>query len=341
MENLRTMNLHLFDANVQTTLTNNTGNSLRPEMKTFYDTALIEMAGPELVHAQFAKKVPLPKGKGKNVEWRKWTHFPKATTPLTEGVTPNGNNLNITTIEKQVSQYGDYTTLSDFLEMTAIDNVILETTSLHGKNAGLTLDTICRNEIVAGTNVRYAPKVVSGAATEVTSRADLDTTALLTPDLVAKAAADLKGNNAPKIDGYYVAIIHPYVAYDLMRHEEWIDAAHYAGSTQLFEGEIGKLYGVRFVETTEAKVWKDDTCPKDTAVFATLFIGKEPYGDIDLQGGGLEVIVKQKGSAGSADPLDQRSTIGWKATYATKILIPEYIVRVETCSAYSQTAEAN
>ena len=330
-------NLQMFaDVNPNTQTTTSSG--LTAEIKTFYDNNLIKMAGPKLVHSQFAVKRPIPQGRGKTIEFRKWSNFAKATTPLTEGVTPDGTALKMTPITKEVSQYGDYTTISDVLELTAIDDVVLEATDKHGENAGLTLDTICRNEIASGTFVRYAPTEAGG---EITSRASLTADCKLTPDLVAKAAADLKGNNAPKIDGYYIAIVHPYVAYDLMRHEEWIDASMYAGSTQLFEGEIGKLYGVRFVETTEAKIWKGEGCPNGLAVFGTLFIGQGAYGDIDINGGGLEVIVKQKGSAGSADPLDQRSTVGWKAIYATKILIPEYIVRVESCSAYSSDAEAN
>lgn len=352
-EVLRRINLQLFaNPNTQTTTTSASGNDLSPEMKTYYDSELIEMAGPNLVHHQFGMKKPIPKGRGKKIEFRKFSNFKKATTPLTEGVTPDGNKMDVKIIEKEVSQYGDYVTISDVLELTAIDDFILEATDKHGQNAGLTLDTICRNEINAGTNVRYAQ---DDAGAEITSRSNLTEKALLTPDLVAKAVADLKANNTPKIDGYYVGIIHPYVAYDLMRNKEWIDVAEYAGSTQIFEGEIGKLYGVRFVETTEAKIWKSaaDDCPKINAsgsateasnrhaVFSTLFIGKDAYANIDVNGGGLEVIVHQKGSGGTADPLNQRSTVGWKATYATAIRIPEYIVRVESLSAYSKEAEVN
>lgn len=328
--------LQMFaEANVNVTTATVSGNNLAPEMKTFYDTELIEMATPNLVHAQFGVKRPIPQGRGKKVEWRKFSNFAKATTPLTEGVTPDGNKLDVSYIEKQVDQYGDYTTISDMLELTAIDDVVLEATDKHGSNAGLTLDTITRNELLTGTNVLYCPN----GTTEVKSRADLTSKCVLTPDIVARAAAWLKANNAPKIDGSYVAIIHPYVAYDLMRSEEWIDVNKYSNAEKtIFEGEIGKLYGVRFVETSEAKIWKAEG--KD-ATFATIFLGKGAYGTVDITGGGLEVIVKQKGSGGSADPLDQRSTVGFKATYAAKILIPEYIMRVESGSAFSATAEEN
>lgn len=325
-------------ANTNVTTSTAEGNNLSPEMKTFYDTNLIRMAAPKMVHSQFGVKQPIPQGRGKKVEWRKWSSFDKATTALTEGVTPDGNKLSVATLDATTSQYGDYTTISDLLELTAVDDVIMEATEKHGENAGLTLDTLTRNELVQGTQVIYAPK---SDGTAVTSRATLDATCKLTRDLIFRAAAQLKAMNAPTIDGSYVCVIHPYVAYDLMTSADWIDVHKYASAGEIFRGEIGMLGGVRFVETTEAKIWKGTGCPSDLAVFGCLFLGKGAYGVVDITGGGMETIVKQKGSAGAADPLNQRSTVGWKASYATKILINEYMVRVECCSSMSATAEAN
>lgn len=328
-------NLQLFaDPVVNVTTSAAEGNNLSPEMKEYYNTQIIRMAEPELRYKQFAKKVPMPRHNGKSVSFRKWTSFGKATTPLTEGVTPTGNKLNVTEIHASVNQYGDYTSVSDVLDLTAIDNVIMETTELHSSQAAITLDTLCRNEVMTGTNVVYAPK---SDGTEVLSRGNLDETCILTADLVAKIAAELKANNAPKIDGSYVAVIHPYVAYDIMTSPLWIDVHKYEDSVAIFEGEIGKIHGVRFVESSEAKIWKEG----ETAVFGTLFFGQGAYGSIDLEGGNLQVIVKQKGSGGTADPLEQRATVGWKAMDCNVILIPEYMYRVESGSSFSGTAEAN
>jgi N4-gp56 family major capsid protein len=338
------MNLQLFANHVNVTTDAATGNNLSAEMKTFYDMTLIDEASAQLVHDQFGQKRPIPKNGGKTIEFRKFSNLPKATTALTEGVTPDGKKLDVTSITATVSQYGDYITQSDVLELTALDNTILEATKLLGKQAGATLDTIVRNVLAAGTNVSYCPKVVSGAETAVTSRSGMDTTSKLTVKMVQKVVAKLRGQNAPTIGGKYVAIIHPYVAYDLMRDPEWIDAHKYANPTNLYEGEIGEVAGVRFVQTTEAKVWNDDTCPangsnKYHSVFATLFLGEGAYGVTEITGGGLQTIVKQKGSAGTADPLDQRSSVGWKAIKTAELLIPNYLVRVESCSPdFDETA---
>ena len=333
--------LQLFANQVQTTLL----DGLSPEVKTYYDMNLINEAEANLIHDQFGQKRPIPANGGKTIEFRKFSPLAKATTPITEGVTPDGKSLNVTTITATVNQYGDYITQSDVLELTSIDNTIVEATKLLGSQAGRTLDTIVRNVLAAGTNVSFCPKVAEdGTETAVTSRTALDTSSRLTVKTVQKVVAKLRGQNAPTFNGKYVAIIHPYVAYDLMRDKEWIDAHKYANPTNLYEGEIGEISGVRFVQTTEAKVWNDNTCPangsgKYHSVFATLFIGDGAYGVTDITGGGLQTIVKQKGSAGTADPLDQRSSVGWKAIKTAELLIPSYLVRVESCSPdFDETA---
>ena len=404
MEWNKCLNLQLFagDSNTQTT------GQLTAEMKTYYGMELLENARPQLVHNQFAATKPLPAGGGKTVEWRKFGSFDKALTPLTEGVTPDGSGISVSYITKELEQYGDYTTVSDMLDLTAIDDVVLEITDRHGANMGLTLDTVTRNEIQQGNQVIYAPKA---DGQEVTSRYELTGECKINAELVARAATQLKKMNAPKIDGKYVCIIHPSVAFDLRQDESWLAAHQYAAATQLFDGEIGELHGVRFVETTEAKIFRGEDLASDSrtlsvssvsgttvtftggtvapdalagryvlvgkdrrkvmantasaltvdeavtagggttiypgeggaggcAVYGCLFLGKGAYGVVDLSEG-TEVIVKPRGSSGTADPLDQRSSVGWKGVHAAAILYDEYLVRLECGSSYSDEDQAN
>ena len=327
------INLQLFANEVQTTLL----SGLTPEMKTFYDMTLIDEASANLVHDQFGQKRPIPKNGGKTIEFRKFAPLAKATEPIVEGVTPVGKSLTVTAVTATVAQYGDYITQSDVLELTSLDNTILEATKLLGKQAGATLDTVVRDAIHEGITEKFlCPKVgADGTETEVTDRSNLDNTCQLTVKVIQQVVAALRGVNAPTINGKYVAIIHPYVAYDLMRDPEWIDAHKYANPTNLYEGEIGEVAGVRFVQTTEAKIF-------DNGVFGTLIFGEGAYGVTEITGGGLETIVKQKGSAGTADPLDQRSSVGWKAIKTAELLIPSYIIRVESKSkAFSADAQKN
>ena len=418
------INLQMFaDANVQVTTAASVGNDLSPTMKTYYDTELLENARENLYFNQFGQKQPLPAGKGNIVEWRKWSSFSKALTPLVEGVTPDGNKLNMTKLNATVSQSGDYTTISDRLELEAIDDTVLAATDEHGAQAGLTIDTITRNELVSGKQVIYAPTVSGTTETAVTSRIALDATAKLTPSVVSKAATQLKKMKAPMINGSWIGIIHPSVTEDLRASDAWIEAHKYAAVKEIFNGEIGELHGVRFVESTEAKVLcgadlasdsrtltvngavavADDEVTFDggtvaisalvgryvliggvkyyvsantatvltlkdavvhttaasltvldgvsiypgeggaagVAVYACLFLGKDAYGVVDPAGAGMEMIVKQKGSAGTSDPLNQRSTVGWKCNHAAKILYQERICRVECGSSYSGVDEEN
>lgn len=317
------------NANVQTTGLNTTGNDLSPTMKTFYKTNLLKNARSQHYFNQFGQKQPLPRNNGRKVEWRKFDTFSKAMTPLTEGVTPDGNTVNMTHIEAELHQYGDYTTVSDLLQLEAVDPVIAAVTEEHGAQAGDTLDTITRNELITGTNV-----IFGGGKT---SRANLTASDILTPTLVNQAYTFLKKMKTPTINGKYISIIHPSVAYDLRQSNEWIEVHKYAATTQIFNGEIGELHGVRFIEDTEQKIWDNS----GVAVYATMFFGKDAYGIVDPSAEALEVIVKQLGSSGTADPLNQRSTVGWKASHAAKILYQERIVRVESGSFYSDVDQEN
>ena len=328
MKELYVMNLQLFaEMNTNTTLS----SGLSVENKTFYDKTLLVEAQPLLVHDQFAQKRPIPKNGGKKIEFRKFASLPKALTPLTEGVTPDGKSLEVTSKEAEVAQYGDYVVYSDMLDLTAIDPVVTEAVKVIGNQAGLTLDTITREVLQSGTNVFYCPKE---DGTEVTSRDALDETCKLTAKQVKKIAAFLKKVNAPKIDGSYVAIIHPFVAYDLQNDPEWIDAHKYTTSENIYEGELGKIGGVRFVESSEAKVYEG-------GVFGCLFLGANAYGVTEIEGGGLRTIIKQLGSSGVADALDQRASIGWKAIKTAEILLDAYLIRVECKSELSGDVEAN
>lgn len=400
--------LNLFDGNTNVT----TDSGLSAEMKTFYDMTLIKLAEPALVHDQFGQKKPIPQGKGKTIEFRKYDSLPKALTPLTEGVTPNGQKMSMSTITATIAQYGGFIELSDMLKMTTIDNNQVEAMEMLAGQAGRTLDTITREELAGGTNVIYGGGnsarhlLVGGSATA----ADND---YLNVDLIKRAVRFLKVQNAQKINGDYVSIIHPDNTYDLTNDDDWKRPHDYVDTANIYSGEIGKVGGCRFVESTEAKVFHASdlasnsrtltangavtadksvtfdggtvaasalvgryvlvggTKAKVTAnttttltldtnvtcldnaviypgeagadsrdVYGTIVLGANAYGITELTGGGLEYIVKQLGSAGTADPLNQRATAGWKSTKVAKRLVEQYMVRIETTSTFESGSDA-
>jgi N4-gp56 family major capsid protein len=298
-----------------------TQGSLAPEFKQFYDRTLLERALPELVHAQFGQRRPIPRGSGKTIEFRRFSALPVSLTPLTEGVTPTGNSLNVTAITAAVNQFGDYVEGSDLLDLTAIDPILTETSQLLGEQSGYSVDTIVRDILNAGTNVQYA----NNRASRVTVAAG----DVLTVAEIRKAVRTLKKNRARPVAGqYFVAFVSPSATYDLQSDPNWTRASEYAGSEQIYSGEVGRLYGVRFIETTETKVYAGAGAA-GIDVHATLAIGANAYGIVPLDGQNLETFFKPVGSSGTADPLNQRWTMGWKTAFTAKILNDAFLLRIE------------
>ena len=322
-------------------------NTLAGELKVFYDTELLENARVEMFYAQFAKKQHLPANHGTTVEWRKWNTFAKASM-LQEGVIPTGQKFGMSSKTGAINQYGTYATISDKLELRAYDDVILGATEEMGASAAETQETLIRDALLVNTNVLYcdnltlADNTVAGTPTAPNlMEATATVMSLLTPDMVAKAVTKMKKDRVPTINGKYYAVIHHSVAYDLRKTEGWLEAHKYAKPEEIYNGEIGELHGVRFIENVFAPILDGDYANKaGGATYATYFFGKDAFGIIDPEGGALEMIVKDKSQAGG--PLNQFSTIGYKfETNGATILYPERVLRVMSCSSYSATDEPN
>ena len=334
-------------------------NTLAPELKTFYDTELLENARTEMFYAQFGRKQRLPKNGGTTIEWRKFNTFDRASE-LKEGVIPTGQQFGSSSITASISQYGTYTSITDKLEMRAYDNVILAATEEMGASAAATQETLIRNALLVGTNVMYCDNVdvngtvLSTPTTPATMGAgggssNSDGWALLTPTMVNKAVTKMKKDRVPRINGKYYAVIHPSVAYDLRQSKEWIEVHKYAATSEIFNGEIGELHGCRFIEDTfapilgESYIYSGSTTYKNKSngvTYATYFFGKDGFGIVDPEGGGLEMIIHDKDEIGG--PLNQFSTIGYKfETNGATILYPERVLRVMSVSSYSATDEEN
>ena len=261
---------------------------LSVEMKTFYTEQLIRKQGPKLVHEQFGMNAPIPARKGDRAEFRYRKTLPKALKPLTEGITPDPSKMTIVPIYAEAEQYGDWLGYTDKLSLTAIDPIVSEMTVALSEQAGLTNDTVVREIINGGTNVRFAPKDAgSGDDKAVYSRNEIDDTCLITVKDVYKMAAILRAANAPTKDGYFVAIAHPYVIYDLMMgapDKMWKDVMSYAKPENMLKGEVGEIGGVRFVSTSEAKIFKGELIPGVEFMECGVINGKN-INDVQLPDG--------------------------------------------------------
>ena len=380
--------------------------------KTYYDRNLLENAKTKLVHAEYGQKRNIPRNNGKTVEFRRWTLFdPKLVTPgLTEGVTPDGQSLAQTNVTATVKQYGAYVEVSDLLKTTSYDDVMEGATDMLGEQVGTAIEWVTRDEMNSGTNVQYNGTNVARKTIQATDK--------LTITDIRKAVRTLKKKKAKMFNrqggrDHYIAIVSPDSTFDLQSDQLWQDVSKYSDKEQIYSGEIGRMFGVVFVESTEAKVYKqsvlnavnantssstsfvlkntptdeevaylskggnkikigsteytlastgsytpatktvtlsaaasltadaivysedagavDSTTKAGTDVQATLVFGRDAYGIIDIEGSGnLHTIIKKPGSAGTADPLDQRCTVAAKVdAYTVKILNNDWIIRIE------------
>lgn len=302
-------------------------------IQTYYDRRLLNYAKKHLVYANYGQKRRIPRGNGKKVNFRRWNTF----TPdqylhvLTEGVVPDGLTPTQTQIEVTVAQYGAYVATSDLLDMVAIDPYIRDSTRLLGDLMGDVVDMVSRNALMVGTNVQYANgKTARNALTAVDK---------LTVTEIRKAVRTLKKNHTPMFTGgmgsarrrgHYVCICSPDAVYDLQSDSLWQDVSKYSNAEQIYDGEIGRLFGVVFVEASNAPTLTGAGA-SSADVQQTIIFGDEAYGVVEIDGSGaIQTIIKPLGSAGSADPLNQISTVGAKVpAYACVILNDAWIVRIE------------
>lgn len=305
-------------------------------VNSFYSRDLLYRAQPFLVHSRFGQVKDIPVGNSMTVKFKRYANFPAATTPLVEGVTPAGRKLSETIITATAAQYGDFATLTDRLTMTTEDPVRLETNMILGDQAGNTFDQVVRDVLVTGTNVIYS-------GTGNAARADVAAGDVITLANIQSAEETLKVNNTRWMTSFvdpstgyntvplapcFVGICHVYTTKTLRAMTGFTKVELYANPAARMEGEIGKVENTRFIETVNAKVFTG-AGTSSIDVYATLIMGMWAYGISRIAGHALENIVKPLGSGGTADPLNQRETSGWKGTLVAKILNDDFIVRIE------------
>lgn len=306
-------------------LNTNTIGTLTAENQTFYDRTLLERLLPELQYAEDADTKVIPAGKGTSVEFRRYESLAIPESALTEGVTPDGKSLSVTKITATAKQYGDYVTVSDVLDMQGKDATITETSELEGEQSALLIDTVVRDEILAGTNVQYA----NGKA----SRDTVAATDVLTGTELRKAFRRLKKAGAkPFEDGYYRVIIDADQEYDFKNDTSsngFTEIAKYADPTRLLKGEIGTFDKGRVKVTTNADIVENTG---KVEVHKALVYGRHAYAMVDIKNGKgkPKIIVKRASESGTSDPLEQRNTIGWKNFFTAKRLNEMTMVRIET-----------
>lgn len=301
----------------------------------FYDRSLLDRAVAAFIHNQFADVRDIPQGNTDTVKFRRYANLVAATTPLVAGVTPAGSTLSVTDITGTVKQYGDYITTDDFVQLTTLDPLLMETAGILGDQAGDTLDQLTRDILNAGTSVQYASTATD--RDEITAAMKLDNTEAKEAVRVLKENKAKRmtsridpstGYNTTPIPAGYFGFIHTNTTHDLKDTTGYTPVHKYSNPSIALPNEVGTLDEIRLLESTNAKVFAGEGL-SEADVYTCVVVAMHAYAQTRISGAAMKNIIKPLGSAGTADPLNQRATSGWKATHLTVRLNEAYMLRIE------------
>ena len=339
-----------------------TTDALSPSMKVFYDTELLENARREMLYGQFAKHITLPANHGTEMEFRKFTTFARASV-LQEGVIPTGQTFGMTSVKFGIQEYGTFTALSTRVQTRLFDPVLMAATDEMSHSAADTQEVLVRDSLLTNPNVLYADNITlaDGKKTGTTpvSCAEMEASdticAILAPDTLAKAARIMRKNKVPhlkrtvchadgtettKHTGKWGLVVHPSVKYNLVKHPDFVEVHKYCAPEEIFHGECGELHGFIIMENADAPVLGDTYKNKaGTNTYASYAFGQDAYCVIDPGNGNLRMILKNASEVGG--PLEQFGTVGYKFETGSAILYAERLLRIMSCTEFSDEDEIN
>lgn len=301
----------------------------------YYDKLFLRIAQAKLVHKQLGQvNRQIPQGMGGYgtgvVYWSRWTNLTDITAGQGEGVPTTAVSLSAVNVTGSTAQYDNAVSVSDLLAYTSFGDVMKAAMERLAYNAGKSIDNIVRNVISTGGTEQDA--TLSGS-----SWTAVPATGVINIGEIRKARRKLFRNDAFQLpDGSFAAVIHPDTTYDLMADSStggWIDANKYTenNADKLLQGEIGKLLGVRFLETSNAYVRGSAAAAgsavvASASIYVTSIFGTDAFGVTELQN--LKTYVKDFSSGGTADPTEKVATAGWKTTFGAAVLNSTFFVNL-------------
>lgn len=295
----------------------------------YYDKLFLRVAESKLVHQQLGQlNRKVDKGEGGYgsglVQWTRWTNLPLVSAGQGEGVATTAVSMTATAVTATPAQYDAAVSISDILAYSSFGDIMKAAIERLAYNAGLSIDTVVRNAIALGGTIQNSTGVAAAAWTTIPA------TGYLLVSEVRKAVRTLRAADALELeDGYFAGVAHPYSLYDLMGDTTtggWIDANKYTdgNADKLLKGEVGKLYGVRFLETSNGYYRDNSGIVASGDIHTTIITGRDSFGVTKMQD--LKTYVKGFGSAGAADPTDKIATAGWKTMFGVGVLNSTFYV---------------
>jgi len=293
-------------------------------LQTWLQRKTLENLRAKLYYMAFGQKPTTPTGYN-TVSWARFTRLESSAvttgTTSNDGVTPADTAFNASSITATPTQYRVVVSISDVVIGNNVIDFLRGAAVEVGNAMAEKIDAVIQTEVMAGTNVIYA-----GTAT---ARTGIAVTDILTATHLSQAAAYLRSKSSPTFDGgSYIGLIHPFQALDLRTNTAvgaWLDANKYATPDKIFQGEVGKLGGIRIIEAPFQQ-----TFASTVTVYPALFIGSDAYGVSNFDA--LQVLMTPA-TASDSDPLAQRRKVGAKVMFVPKRLQEDSMLRIETGSA--------
>lgn len=300
---------------------------LPPAVREYYDRLLLMTAYPQLIHTKFAQKRVLPKKSGDTVVFRRYSRLSTVPVPLQDAITPPGAQLSATNIQARVQFYGNFVTISSQVQLTVEDNVLNEAARLLSQNLAQTIDEITRDVLASTSSVLQCSNGANGNTPTELTKADIDA-----------AVFQLLGNDAEMIsevvsgrDAFGTAPVRPSffgfidtdILDDLEACSNFLSVAQYPSNQAVMDNEWGVTGNCRWLYTSAGSV-----SSASPAVYNNFIVGKEAYACVHLGSESGEFYVEPLGSAGAADPLHQRGTIGYQQPFVARILNDNFLLNL-------------
>lgn len=299
---------------------------------------------------RWAEPIDLPTNEGATVIVRRYTHLPLAISQLTESVPPAGKTPSLDDFSATLAQYGDYIAMSDFLKFTTKDDAMNRWTTLLGEQQGYSIDVIKRNTADAGTNITYSNGTARTDVVTPIDQNDLDracrTLQNAGAEMVMAGGGAMSGEGTRPSLPAYAMVVHPFVWFTIQNFSPGPGGFLYSNQYQgAAEGEMGRYKNLAiFVAADPSSLGAgarvrlgaggSSTAVRNTSgtvdVYESMIFSKKGFNSVRMSNLTNKLIVKQLGSAGALDPLNQVSSMGWMTTTTQMRTNENWIMRIES-----------
>ena len=317
--------------------------------QSFFDTLLLMRGIYDLIHQVPVTKKSLSRRSGKTMIWRRYESLGLATTALTEGNNPGGRTKSKTDVSATIAPYGDFIEDSDMVIDTQPDPQTTENVELLGQQRGETFDQLYRDLLATATNIVYANGTTTATVTEIVDKNDLDRLYRMLKTNKAKTftpmiMASQNVGTGPVMPAYW-GLCDEDMAFDLRHTADFLLVSEYAGKGGVIAGEFGAdKNGFRFLSSPNGYVLAGATGVTAAGtdvqstggyvdVYSLFAMGQQAVAGVDLSGGNGGIIRKALGSAGTADPLNMKATVGWKQYDARAVLNQNFFAELQACAS--------